>query len=41
MERSQRKWLYISIGFSLVVLVVILFFTINANTIQYLKKVNP
>ncbi|WP_292369767.1 lysylphosphatidylglycerol synthase transmembrane domain-containing protein [Methanoregula sp. UBA64] len=41
MERSQRKWLYISVAFSLVVLVIILFFTINANTIQYLKKVNP
>jgi glycosyltransferase 2 family protein len=41
MERSQRKWLYISIAFSLVVLVIILFFTINANTIEYLKKVNP
>jgi len=41
MERSQKKWLYISIAFSLVVLVIILFFTINANTIEYLKKVNP
>ncbi len=41
MERSQRKWLYMSIAFSLVVLVIILFFTINANTIEYLKKVNP
>jgi conserved hypothetical protein len=41
MEQSQRKWLYISIVFSLVVLAVILFFTINANTIEYLKKVNP
>ena len=41
MERSQKKWLYISIGFSLAVLIVILFLTINANTIQYLKKINP
>lgn len=41
MEKSQRKWLYISLAFSLVVLVIILFFTINANTIEYLKKVNP
>jgi len=41
MEKSQRKWLYISIAFSLVVLVLILFFTINANTIEYLKKINP
>ncbi len=41
MERSQKKWLYISVGFSLVVLIVILYFTINENTIQYLKKINP
>jgi uncharacterized protein (TIRG00374 family) len=41
MERSQKKWLYISIAFSLVVLIVILYFTINENTIQYLKKINP
>ncbi|ABS56584.1 conserved hypothetical protein 374 [Methanoregula boonei 6A8] len=41
MERSQKKWLYISIGFSLTVLIVILYLTINANTIQYLKKINP
>ena len=41
MEGSQKKWLYISIGFSLTVLIVILYLTINANTIQYLKKINP
>jgi uncharacterized protein (TIRG00374 family) len=41
MERSQKKWLYISIGFSLVVLIVILYLTINENTLQYLQKVNP
>ena len=41
MERSQKKWLYISIGFSLTVLIVILYLTINANTIQYLQKINP
>ncbi len=41
MERSQKKWLYISISFSLAVLIVILYLTINANTIQYLKKINP
>ncbi|MGA2698702.1 MAG: flippase-like domain-containing protein [Methanoregula sp.] len=41
MESSQKKWLYISIGFSLVVLIVILYFTINENTLQYLKKINP
>jgi len=41
MEKSQVKWLYISIGFSLLVLVIILFLTINENTIQYLRAINP
>jgi glycosyltransferase 2 family protein len=41
MERSQVKWLYISVGFSLAVLLVILYLTINANTITYIKKINP
>ncbi|MFY9982499.1 MAG: flippase-like domain-containing protein [Methanoregula sp.] len=41
MERSQKKWLYISISFSLAVLIVILYLTINAHTIQYLKSINP
>ena len=41
MERSQVKWIYISVGFSLLVLVIILFLTINENTVQYLQQVNP
>ena len=41
MERSQVKWLYISVGFSLAVLIAILYLTINANTITYIKKINP
>jgi len=41
MDSSQRKWLFISVGFSLVVLVIILFFTINENTLTYLKEINP
>lgn len=41
MEKSQVKWLYISIGFSLLVLIIILFFTLNENTVQYLQQVNP
>ena len=41
MERSQVKWLYISVGFSLAVLIVILYLTINENTITYIKKINP
>ena len=41
MEKAQVRWLYISIGFSLLVLVIILFLTINENTVQYLQQVNP
>jgi hypothetical protein len=41
MEKSQVKWLYISIGFSLLVLVIILFLTINENTIKYIREINP
>lgn len=41
MDKSQVKWLYISIGFSLIVLVIILFVTINENTIDYLRQINP
>ncbi len=41
MDKSQMKWLYISIGFSMLVLVIILALTINENTIIYLKEINP
>jgi glycosyltransferase 2 family protein len=41
MDSSQRKWLFISVGFSLLVLLIILFFTINENTLTYLKAINP
>ncbi len=41
MDKSQVKWLYISIGFSLLVLVIILFLTINENTVRYLREINP
>ncbi|MDD4137038.1 MAG: flippase-like domain-containing protein [Methanoregula sp.] len=41
MEKSQVKWLYISVGFSLAVLIVILYLTINENTIVYLQQINP
>jgi hypothetical protein len=41
MDSSQRKWLFISVGFSLLVLVVILFLTINEKTLTYLKEINP
>lgn len=41
MDKSQLKWLYISVGFSFLVLIVILALTINENTIQYLQQINP
>ena len=41
MDRTQAKWLFISVGFSLVVLVIILYFTINEHTLTYLKQINP
>jgi len=40
MEKSQARWLYISVGFSLAILVIILYFTINENTLTYLRQVN-
>ena len=41
MEKSQRRWLYVSVGFSLLILVVILYLTINQNTLHYLREINP
>jgi len=39
MDTSQRKWLFISVGFSLLILIVILFFTINENTLTDIKEI--
>lgn len=41
MEKSQRNWLYISVGFSILILIIILYLTINENTLSYLRQVNP
>ena len=41
MDRNQWKWLAISILFSVVVLALVLYFTIDENTIQYLSKLQP
>ena len=41
MERSQWKWLIISIGFSLVVLILILSVTINDHTLTDLRQISP
>jgi uncharacterized protein (TIRG00374 family) len=40
-EKSQRNWLYISVGFSILILIIILYLTINENTLSYLRQVNP
>lgn len=41
MDRSTLKWLFISVAFSIIVLAVVLLFTINDQTIDSLKKINP
>ncbi len=41
MDHSQKRWLFISLGISCIVLFVMLFFTIDANTLVELQKCNP
>ncbi|HMA04299.1 MAG TPA: flippase-like domain-containing protein [Methanomicrobiales archaeon] len=41
MERSQWKWLIVSVSFSLVVLALVLYFTVTERTFEYLKRLNP
>ena len=41
MDRNQWKWLAVSIAFSLIVLVAVLYFTIDDQTITYLQKLQP
>jgi uncharacterized protein (TIRG00374 family) len=40
-ERSQWKWLVISVSFSLVVLILVLRFTVTEQTFEYLRRLNP
>jgi uncharacterized protein (TIRG00374 family) len=40
MERSQWKWLALSVGFSTIVLIGVLWFTIDSETITYLTDVS-
>jgi uncharacterized protein (TIRG00374 family) len=40
MDPKQKRWLWISFGFSLVVLVAVLYFTVDAATFQYLRELN-
>jgi len=41
MKTSERRWLWISLLFSLIVLAVILFFTVDSSTFELLKQMNP
>ncbi|HIH27099.1 MAG TPA: flippase-like domain-containing protein [Methanoregulaceae archaeon] len=41
MDRTQKRWLWVSLGFSAVVLVAVLYFTVDADTIAYLRQLNP
>ncbi|HOB17350.1 MAG TPA: flippase-like domain-containing protein [Candidatus Methanoculleus thermohydrogenotrophicum] len=40
MEKSQWKWLLVSIGFSALVMAGVLYFTVDEMTIEYLSRVN-
>jgi uncharacterized protein (TIRG00374 family) len=40
-SRSQWKWLGISVSFSVIVLIAVLYFTVNEDTFVYLKRLNP
>jgi uncharacterized protein (TIRG00374 family) len=40
-DRSQWKWLIVSVSFSLVVLALVLYFTVTERTFEYLRRLNP
>jgi uncharacterized protein (TIRG00374 family) len=41
MDKKQKKGLWISIGLSIVILLVVMILTFNENTIESLKNLNP
>jgi uncharacterized protein (TIRG00374 family) len=41
MKRIQWKWLAVSIGFSVAVLALVLYFTIDESTLDYLSRLDP
>ncbi|NLA39239.1 MAG: flippase-like domain-containing protein [Methanomicrobiales archaeon] len=41
MEKSQWKWLFVSIGFSALVMGGVLYFTVDETTIEYISRINP
>ena len=40
MDKNQKKWIYVSLAFSMVILVFILLSTFNEETLQYLFHIN-
>ncbi|MEN6343371.1 MAG: flippase-like domain-containing protein [Methanospirillum sp.] len=41
MDKTQRRWAWLSIGFSLVVLAVVLYLTVDRETLELLLNFNP
>ena len=41
MDSKQKKWLWISIGLSMAILLAVIVLTFNENTIESLKNLNP
>ena len=41
MDAKQKKWLWISIGLSMVILLVMMVLTFDENTVEALKNLNP
>jgi len=40
MDKTQKKWFYLSLAFSMAILVFILASTFNDDTLQYLTHIN-
>lgn len=40
MKSSQTKWIWISLAFSVIVLLIVIFSTVDENTLSYLQQVN-
>ena len=40
MNASQKKWIWISLGFSAIVLAIVIFSTVDEHTLDYLQQIN-
>jgi uncharacterized protein (TIRG00374 family) len=40
MKHSQKKWIWVSLAFSAIALLIIIFSTVDENTLDYLQKIN-